>query len=624
MKFSIFWPGLQEGWVDSEIALHAGRKARDLNGDGYILRPLFLTGEAGMKRPIYAQPANRLLPNIWDILALLIVISLIWFLCVAGSNMSVPYQLGQLIPFSTQPEVLPKYALFTVVRMFMALFCSFIFALLIGTIAAKSPRAEQLIIPLVDILQSVPILAYMSISISGFIHLFEGSMWGPEVAVIFVVFSSQVWNMTLSVYQSMRSLPPDLIELSHMYRLSAWQKLWKLEIPFAIPSLLWNAMISMSSGWFFIVASEAISINNQKIYLPGIGAYISKAIVDKNVMDIGLAIVTMLVVILIYDQLFFRPLLAWSEKFRSTDAEDAQESWFLNLLQRAPWMKRTGLYLGAFSNKIVNAKWLLKRNFTYKNHVMQERPYSLVSNLFWYSFIGILLGVSAFISWHFVFTQLPVHEAAHSFLLGGLTALRVFIAVFLCALIWVPIGIYVGMRPNLAKIIQPITQILAAFPANLFFPLFVLFLVHFHLSMNIFSIFLMMLGTQWYLLFNIIAGATMIPKELKYAAKNLHLNGWIKWKRFYLPAIFPFFITGAITAAGGAWNASIVTEFVSWGNTTLVATGLGGYITLNTNEGHFTQIALGVVIMCAWVVGVNLFFWRKLYQYAEERFRMDQ
>lgn len=576
-----------------------------------------------MKRPIYAQPANRLLPNLWDILALLMVISLIWIVCLAGSNMSMPYQLGEVIPFSMKPGILPEYALLTVFRMFIALFFSFIFALVIGTMAAKSRRAEQLIIPVVDILQSVPILAYMSISITGFIHLFQGSMWGPECAVIFVVFSSQVWNMTLSVYQSMRSIPSDLIELSHMYRLSAWQKLWKLEIPFAIPSLLWNAMISMSSGWFFIVASEAISINNQKIYLPGIGAYIAKAITEKNLYAIGLAILTMFVVILLYDQLFFRPLLAWSEKFRSTDAEDAQESWFLNLFQRAAWVKRFNLYFDAFSNRVVNAKWLLKKNPVYKTHLMMEAQHSLLSNMIWYGFVGLLLGASGFISWHFVFTQLPLHDAAEAFLLGGLTALRVLVAVFLSALIWVPIGIYVGMRPHLAKVIQPITQILAAFPANLFFPVFVLCMVHFHLSMNIFSIFLMMLGTQWYVLFNIIAGATMIPKELKYAAKNLHLRGWIKWKRFYLPAIFPFFITGAITAAGGAWNASIVTEFVSWGQTTLIAKGLGGYITLNTNEGHFTNIALGVVMMCAWVVGVNLFFWRKLYVYAEERFRIE-
>jgi NitT/TauT family transport system permease protein len=577
-----------------------------------------------MKRPIYAQPANRLLPNLWDILALLIVISVVWTLCFAGSHMSAPYQVGEVIPFPMQPYLLPEYALFTVVRMFIALFFSFLFALVIGTIAAKSPRAEQLIIPMIDILQSVPILAYMSISISGFINLFPGSMWGPECAVIFVVFCSQVWNMTLSVYQSMRSIPSDLVELSHMYRLSTWQKFWKLEVPFAIPSLLWNAMISMSAGWFFIVASEAISINNQKIYLPGIGAYIAQAISHKNIHAIELAIIMMFIVILLYDQLFFRPLLAWSEKFRTGDNEDAQESWFLNILQRTDWVKRIAIYYDKFSNRVVNAKFLLKKKSVYKTHIMMDQPYSLFSNMLWYSCLGILLVLSVVISWKLVFTQLPLHEASEAFLLGGLTALRVFAAVILSTLIWVPIGIYVGMRPNLAKIIQPVTQILAAFPANLFFPVFVICLVYFHLSMNIFSVLLMMLGTQWYVLFNVIAGASMIPKELKFAAKNLQLKGWIKWKRFYLPAIFPFYITGAITAAGGAWNASIVAEFVSWGNTTLIAKGLGGYITVNTIQGNFTHIALGVVMMCTWVVGVNLFFWRKLYVYAEQRFKIDE
>jgi len=577
-----------------------------------------------MNRPIYGTPANRLLPNLWDILALLFITAIISAACFAGSHMSAPYKVGQVVPLSMKSSLLPEYALLTIARMFIALFFSFLFAFIVGTLAAKNKRAEKLLIPLIDILQSIPILGYMSISVTGFIALFPGSLWGPECAVIFVVFASQVWNMTLSVYQSMRTLPFDLIELTQIYRLSLWQRFWKLEVPHAIPGLLWNAMISMSAGWFFIVASEAISINHQSIFLPGIGAYIATAIEQKNLGAIGLAILTMLVVIVFYDQLFFRPLLAWSEKFRGGDAEDAQESWFLNLLQRTDWVKHLALKYAVFSNRIVNAKFLLKKAPAYKVHVMMEQPYSLINNILWFGLIMILLISSALMTWKFIFHALPFSAVVETIFLGGVTELRVLAAIILSSLIWVPIGIYVGMRPSLAKVFQPLSQILAAFPANLFFPVFVMCLLEFHLSMNIFSVFLMMLGTQWYVLFNVIAGATMIPKELKFAAKNLQLKGWVKWKRFYLPAIFPFYVTGAITAAGGAWNASIVSEYVSWGHTTLIATGLGGYITQNTIEGHFPEIGLGVVVMSAWVVGINLFFWRKLYNYAEQRFRIER
>lgn len=575
-------------------------------------------------KSLYTQPANRLLPNIWDVIAFLIVVSIIAAACWGGAHMSAPFKIGQQIPISLNADYLPEYVLLTTIRMFIALFFSFVFAITVGAIAAKSKRAGKLIIPLIDILQSVPILGYMSISVAGFIALFPGSMLGPECAVVFVVFSSQVWNMTLSVYQSLRTVPNDLVDITHMYRLSGWQRFWKLELPFATPGLLWNAMISMSAGWFFIVAAEAISIANQQIFLPGIGSYIAVAIEHKNLDAIGFAIITMLIVILLYDQLFFRPLIAWSEKFRnSDDMEDAQESWFLTVLQRAKFTKHITKIHRKISDKIINARFLLRKKPSPNTHEMQRLAPSLSNSITWYVFLTCLMFLTIFIVWHFIFTKLPFSDTWHVVELGGFTALRVLATVVIGSLIWVPIGVYVGMRPKIAKFVQPLSQILAAFPANLFFPVFVMCLLYFHLSMNIWSILLMMLGTQWYILFNVIAGASIIPKELRYAAKNMQLKGFTKWRRFYLPAIFPFFVTGAITSAGGAWNASIVAEFVSWGHTTLIADGLGSYITINTIHGNFAKIALGVVVMCLWVVVINLFFWRKLYDYAEQRFRIE-
>ncbi|NCX93286.1 MAG: ABC transporter permease subunit [Gammaproteobacteria bacterium] len=538
--------------------------------------------------------------------------------------MSAPYHIGQPFPISLEGKHLPQYAILTTVRMFIALAFSFLFAVIVGHIAAKSMRAGKLIIPLIDILQSVPVLAYLSMSVTGFIALFPGSMWGPECAVIFVVFASQVWNMTLSAYQSFRTLPKELVEAAEIYQLSGWQRFWRLELPFAIPGLLWNAMVSMSAGWFFIVASEAISIANQSIYLPGIGSYIAKAIELKNTHAILLSIVTMLIVILLYDQLFFRPLIAWSDKFRfNTASTEAPESWFLNVLQRTQWVKQLSDVRVIFADLVVNCRFFLKKPYQKSRHLMAETAPSLLGNLIWYGLLTLIFCISAFMIWRFIFSVVPLKTLSHVIGLGALTAIRVFITIALSSLIWVPIGLYVGLRPKLAQFVQPLSQIFAAFPANLFFPVFVMFILAFHLDVNVWSILLMMVGTQWYILFNVIAGASVIPTDLSYAAQNMQLKGFLKWRRFYLPAIFPYYITGAITAAGGAWNASIVAEFVSWGHTQLVAQGLGAYVTHNTIEGNFPEIALGVVVMSFWVVCINLFFWRKLYAYAEQRYRIE-
>ena len=568
---------------------------------------------------LFSLPSLAVMPNFWDLLAFLLVLLMLMALAYAGLEMRMPFHLGQEIPISLAPIHLPFYALETVMRMFIALFFSFIFSLSIGALAAKSERAGKLLIPLIDILQSVPILGYLSITVIAFIALFPNSMMGPECAAIFAVFTSQVWNMTLSFYQSLRTVPAELLEATQMYQLTGWQRFWRLEVPFAIPGLLWNAMMSMSGGWFFIVAAEAISVANHTITLPGIGSYIAMAIAHKNWDAIRYAILAMLVVIFMYDQVIFRPLVAWSQKFRLGDAEDESESWVLDLFQRAGFTRMFFGFIHRAWQSFINLP-IPSLPFKPKHHnPMSERA----TNVIWYFGLSILACLFIWALWKIVYVKVPFRETGYVILLGSFTALRVFILILLCSLIWLPIGVKVGMNPKLARYAQPLAQFLAAFPANFFFPLFVVLILHFELNVEIWTAPLMVLGTQWYILFNVIAGASSIPKELKLAAENMNLRGWLKWKKFLIPAVFPYYVTGAITAAGGSWNASIVAEVINWGSVTLRAHGLGAYITENTALGNFPQIALGVVVMCLWVTVVNLLFWRRLYRFAEDRYRLQ-
>lgn len=561
--------------------------------------------------------------NRWDILLLILIFSVLFFLGWAGAQMATPYQLGDQIPISLDPLNLPFYALRTVLRMFIALIFSILFTFLIGALAAKNRRAEQIIIPGIDILQSIPVLSFLSITVTGFIHLFPNSLLGPECASIFAIFCAQVWNMTFGFYQSLKTLPHDLKEVSAMFHLSAWQRFWKVEVPFSMSSLLWNMMISMSASWFFVVLSEAISVAHQNIRLPGVGSYIALAIEQKNLYAVGYAILTMMIVIFLYDQILFRPLIAWSEKFKVEQSPDETEyqSWLIDLMRGSRLMKRVTQGIGLFTEYFVNARWL---RFS-EAKAVKEIDFKKQKRLdrLWNVSVAIIVMVCAWFLIRFILTELKLHDIIHVFLLGAATGLRIIILVILSSLIWIPVGVWVGLRPRIAQRIQPVIQFLAAFPANLFYPLFVIVIVEFNLNVEIWLTPLMILGTQWYILFNVIAGASRIPRDLYLAADNFGLKGWIWWKRLALPGIFPFYITGAITAAGGAWNASIVAELVSWGNITLKATGLGEYIQMSTTAGDFPKIALGTAMMCVYVLAFNHLIWRPLYRLAEERFNLS-
>lgn len=561
--------------------------------------------------------------NRWDLLLLILTFSVLFFLGWAGSQMATPYQLGDQIPISLEPSNLPFYALRTVLRMFIALIFSILFTFIVGALAAKNRRAEQIVIPAIDILQSIPVLSFLSITVTGFIHLFPNSLLGPECASIFAIFSAQVWNMTFGFYQSLKTVPHDLIEVSAIFRLSAWQRFWKVEVPFSMSGLLWNMMVSMSASWFFVVLSEAISVAHQNIRLPGVGSYIALAIAQRDLHAVGYAILTMVIVIFLYDQILFRPLIAWSEKFKMEQSPDESEyqSWLIDLIRSSRLMKRVTEWLAVFTNSFVNARWLRIGEVKAVKEIDFKRQKRL--DRLWTALVLIAVITGGWFLLKFILAELKVSDIFHVFLLGAATGSRVIILILLSSMLWIPVGVWIGLRPRLAQKIQPIIQFVAAFPANLFYPLFVIAIVKFNLSVEIWVTPLMILGTQWYILFNVIAGASSIPRDLYLAADNFGLKGWIWWKRLALPGIFPFYITGAITAAGGAWNASIVAEYVSWGNITLKATGLGEYIQASTTAGDFPQIALGTAMMCVYVLAFNHLIWRPLYRLAEERFNFN-
>ncbi len=556
-------------------------------------------------------------PNRWDWALLPLVLAVLAAFAFAAMQMSRPFVVGEVLDISLDPSYLPYYLLRTILRMFTALAFSLLFSLIFAAVAVKYAAAEKLMVPLLDILQSVPILGFQAIAIAPFIALFSGDLFGVECAAIFAIFTSQAWNMAFSLYQSMRNVPSELNEAARIFRLSTWQRFWRLELPFAMPGLLWNMMMSMSGGWFFLVAAEAISVAGQDIKLPGIGSYIAVAIDAKNGLAITWAILAMLAGIILYDQLFFRPLLAWADKFRfeESQGDTAQQSWLLDWMRKSYWFRNWTHQIWQFLGKALS--WF---SVPYDGTSLKARSTGLSPR--WakigetFLLLASILAALRLIT--FIHSDVGWSEVGHVLVLGLITLLRVMVLIALASLVWVPISVWIGLRPQYSQRVQAVAQFLAAFPVNLMFPVVVFAMVSLNLNANIWLSPLMVFGTQWYILFNVVAGAAAIPNELRLAADNLGVRGWLKWKRVYLPAIFPSYITGAITASGGSWNASIVAEYVTWGKTTLVADGLGSYIKQMTEVGDFHRIALGIGVMCIFVMTLNRFFWRKLYLLAED------
>jgi NitT/TauT family transport system permease protein len=569
--------------------------------------------------------ANRILPfgfvrdlaTRWDIAAAVIVVGVIAFFSEASRGLLEPLTQLDATPLSLAPAHLPEYAARTTLRMFAGLALSLVFTLTYATWAAKSERAGKLLVPILDILQSVPILGFISITVVFFMSLVPGRVLGAEFAAIFAIFTSQAWNMAFSFYQSLRTVPAELNEVAESFRLSPWMKFWQLEVPFAMPGLTWNMMMSMSGGWFFVVAAESISVGHTNVNLPGMGSYIALAIQQRNLTAIGWAIFTMLAVILIYDQLLFRPLVAWIDRFRVEQDPGirAPVSWALTMYRRSR-------LIAVFTRLFHSAVRATSRAGRPLRPAVTKAP-AKRTDLLWFI---VLIAIVAAALWRVIaviIVNTSLDEALQVCLLAVFTMLRVFVLIALASILWVPIGIWVGMRPQATRIVQPIAQFFAAFPANLVFPVVVFFIATQRLNPDIWLSPLMILGTQWYILFNVIAGAATMPSELRYAAQNFNVSGWLWWRRVALPAVFPYYVTGAITASGGSWNASIVAELAQWGDTQVTAHGVGAYIAEATARGDFHRIVLGIATMSLFVVGINRFFWRPLYYYAERKFRLN-
>ncbi|MEI8251248.1 MAG: ABC transporter permease subunit [Synechococcus sp. ELA057] len=556
-----------------------------------------------------------------DLLVILGVLVMLGLLAHGGQQAMVSFHPPDVSPqVSLNPADLPDYAIRSTLRMFIALGLSTVFTLLYGSLAAHNRRAERVLIPLLDILQSVPVLGFLSITVTGFIALFPGSLLGLEAASIFAIFTSQVWNMTFSFYQSLRTVPRELTEATTLYRLSRWQRFSRLELPSAAIPLLWNAMMSFGGGWFFLAASEAISVLNQNYTLPGIGSYVAAAVSARDLPALAWAVVTMAVVILLVDQLFWRPLVAWSNRFRmeQSGAGEVPRSWVFDLLRSARIPTLVGEAFAPLNDRIDRVLTALLGRVSERSAEPETPRSDRLFNLLMLLAVGALLVALV----HFILTTVGPGEVVSAFWMGLHTLGRVVLLLIAATLIWTPIGVAIGFQPRLARLLQPLVQFLASFPANFIFPFATLFFIQAHVPIGWGSILLMALGSQWYILFNSIAGAQTIPSDLREMADDVGLHGLQRWRKLIIPGIFSAWITGGVTASGGAWNASIVSEVVSWGGTTLKADGLGAYIAEATSQGDWPRIALGIGLMSLFVVGLNRIFWRRLYGLAERRYHL--
>lgn len=558
---------------------------------------------------------------IFNIITFLILAASFVFIAWGAKQISAPIHILDQKPVTLKYANLFNYSLRTLLRMLIAIAISLIFSLIYSTLAAKNKRLEQILIPLLDILQSLPILGYISFTVRGFLTLFSSSVLGAECAVIFAIFTSQVWNMTFSVYYSFKNIPQDLQDSAFLFKMSKWREFWQINVPYAIPGLVWNIVMSISSGWFFVVASEVITVGNEKITLPGIGSYIALAIQTKDLSAICWAIIAMSLVIILYDQLLLRPLVAWSDKFRyeMNSGCEAPHSWALNLFNRSIIIKKLlspVLYIGRsiLYLPILNNKPNISQEATDANNSFGD--------YLWYGLLSILGCLSLYYIYSFLHYDIGFTEVWHVIILGFITLLRVIVLLIIAAIIWMPVGIYIGLNPKLTALIQPLAQFLAAFPANLLFPAAFIFITNYNLDPNIWLSPLMIMGTQWYILFNVIAGASSIPIDIKDATRILKVKGWNWWYKVMLPAVVPYFMVGVSTASGGAWNASIVAEVINFGDQTIIATGLGSYIAEMTKKADFNRTFLGMGVMALFVIIINRMFWQPLHFYCIKRFQL--
>jgi NitT/TauT family transport system permease protein len=567
-------------------------------------------------RGVWRRPSLRPV----DVIVFAALLALLYGLLRLAPALNAPF-LPKTAPsrVSTDPANLPYYAVRSLLRMFIGLILSVLFTFVYATAAARLRRAEKVLIPLLDILQSVPVLGFLSVTVTAFISLFPGSELGLECASIFAIFTSMAWNMTFAFYHSLISQPRDLDEAARIMRLTKWERFWKLDVPSGMIPLVWNGMMSFGGAWFFLAASESISVLNHTYALPGIGSYVAAAIAESSLSKVGIAIGVEIVLVVAVNVVFWRPLVAWAERFRFEESEAAERprSVVLDLLRRSSvpsLVSRPLRPVGRALDKIT-------RPFGLAEHPLQ-RPVvrARTGDVFFAGAVTVFVVYGAWRALDYVHVHIGLGAFGPAFVDGAATFARVVVLLIVASVIWVPVGVWIGMNPRVSRLAQPVVQVLASFPANFLFPFAAAFFIATHISLNYGGTLLMALGSQWYILFNVIAGASAIPSDLREAMQLMGVRGWLRWRRFILPAIFSAYVTGGITAAGGAWNASIVAEVVNYGSHHLRAVGLGAYIAQAATVGDFPKVLVGVAVMSVYVVGLNRLLWRRLYHLAETRY----
>ncbi len=538
------------------------------------------------------------------------------------------YWLGRPIPavdISQSISALPLYAFYSVVRIGAAYLLSLLFAIGYGYIAAYNPRAEALMIAVLDILQSIPVLSFLPGVMLAMVALIPTRQLGIEMGAILLIFTGQVWNMAFSFYSSLKSIPRELREASNIYRFSAWQRFCQLELPFSAIGLVWNSMVSVAGGWFFLIACEMFVLGDRDFRLPGLGSFLQTAANSGNTRAVIWGLVTMILIIVATDQLVWRPVIAWSDrfKFEMSESSDRVRSPILHLLQRSS-------FVAALKEKTIQPlheriyKNLAHRRTVQTIHPLDEPEKRKIPPL------AIVLGLATAVVVLYSSMQalamlrhIQLDEVKLLLLGAGATFLRVNTALLIASLWTIPVGVTIGFNPKLARITQPITQIAASFPAPFLFPIILIGLQYLGLGLGVGSIVLMLLGTQWYILFNVIAGAMAIPSDLREVSDLFHFKGVQRWTTVILPGIFPYLITGLVTASGGAWNASIIAEYYSLRGHTLQTLGLGAQISAASDKGQFPILLLATMIMAGMVVTINRLVWRRMYRLAETRYKLE-
>jgi NitT/TauT family transport system permease protein len=531
-------------------------------------------------------------------------------------------------PFTPQVEIsrsawaLPAYAGYSLLRISAAYFLSLIFTLVYGYVAAYNPRAERFMIPLLDVLQSIPVLSFLPGVMLAMVALFPSRQLGVELGAILLIFTGQVWNMAFSFYASLKSIPREMREAARIYNFSWWQQFVQLELPSAAIGLVWNSMMSVAGGWFALMACEMFVLGSRDFRLPGLGSYLQTAASAGDTRSILLGVATMIAVIVLIDQFVWRPVIAWAEKFKIEQVEstDVPQSWVLNILQRSSSLA----YLQKKALQPLRESLILR--FAHRHTAVSpaeapnERRLWIIRGM---GIIGLVCIVYAVIRVIIMLAGVS-HSDASQLVVGlAMTFLRVNVALLIGAAWTIPVGVMIGFSPRLARVAQPLAQIAASVPATAFFPIILLLLVRAGSGLGIGSILLLLLGTQWYILFNVIAGAMAIPTDLKEACSVFGITGWERWRKLILPGIFPYLVTGLVTASGGAWNASIVAEYFHFKGQIFSTTGLGAIISKATDSGNFELLIAATILMAAMVVTINRLVWRRFYRLAETRFRLE-